>query len=257
MATWTPYSPPPTFAFDASSLKQQWSRLHAGDCEPWPTQGRCQTAWRNFHRGNFQKAFDAGMELGDAGQTVAFKAACVYAGHLEPREKTRQELFLRISDLAAARAKAEPGFANAHYWLAYSLGRYSQGVSVATALAMGIGSRIKNALETTIALEPRHADAHIALGMFHAEIIDKVGALIGSLTYGAKKDTSLKLLQQGLLLTPRSPVALMEYAHALLMLEGDKREEEAAALYRKAASVKPLDASDQLNVRLARAELAA
>jgi hypothetical protein len=40
---------------------------------------------------------------------------------------------------------------------------------------------------SAIALQPRHADAHIALGAFHAEVIDKVGALIGGMTYGAKQ----------------------------------------------------------------------
>ena len=57
----------------------------------------------------------------------------------------------------------------------------------------GLGGKVKGALEQTIKLAPRHADAHIALGAFHAEVIDKVGSLIGSMTYGVKKDTSLAL----------------------------------------------------------------
>ena len=63
--------------------------------------------------------------------------------------------------------------------MAYALGRYSQGISVAKALAQGLGGKVKNALETTIKLAPKHADAHIALGAFHAEVIDKVGSLLG------------------------------------------------------------------------------
>ncbi len=46
---------------------------------------------------------------------------------------------------------------------------------------------MKEALEKTIKLQPRHADAHIALAAFHAEVIDKVGSLIGGMTYGAKR----------------------------------------------------------------------
>ncbi len=47
--------------------------------------------------------------------------------------------------------------------MAYAVGRYGQGISVAKALAQGLGSKVKNALETTIKLAPKHADAHIAL----------------------------------------------------------------------------------------------
>jgi hypothetical protein len=110
-------------------------------------------------------------------------------------------------------------------------------------------------MEKTIALQPHHADAHIGLGTFHAEVIDKVGALIGSMTYGAKKDVGLKLFQQALALNPHSAIAMIEYANALLMLEGDKKMKDATALYEQAAACKPLDAMQRLDVDLAAAEL--
>ena len=99
----------------------------------------------------------------------------------------------------------QPKNANAFYWQAYALGRYAQGISVAKALAQGIGGKVKAALETAIKLAPKHADAHIALGSYHAEVIDKVGAMIGGLTYGAKKDTAIKMYQTALKLNPASP----------------------------------------------------
>ncbi|MFX8297259.1 hypothetical protein ABTL30_19790, partial [Acinetobacter baumannii] len=89
---------------------------------------------------------------------------------------------------AEAQQAEEPKNANAYYWQAYALGRYGQGISVAKALAQGLGSKVKTALETTIKLAPKHADAHIALGAFHAEVIDKVGKLLGK-TQGADTAT--------------------------------------------------------------------
>jgi len=83
-----------------------------------------------------------------------------------------------------------------------------------------------------------------------------VGILIGNMTYGARRETSLKLFQQGLLLTPKSPIAMMEYANSLVMLDGDKRMEDATRLYEKAVAIKPLDAKERLEVDMARAELA-
>jgi tetratricopeptide (TPR) repeat protein len=256
MDTWNSLAKENRFAFDPAGLKKQWPRLHAGDREPVPQHPKVWAAWVHFHNGEFFKAYTAGLKIGLDGMAVACKAACIYATYVEPKEKNRQELYLEIAERAAEHSKVQPEVPNNHYWQAYALGRYSQSVSVAKALAQGIGSKVKNALETTIRLEPRHADAHIALGMFHAEVIDKVGLLIGNLTYGAKKDISLKLFQEGLLLTPKSPMALMEYANAMVMLEGDKRTEEATRLYKKAAATQAADATERLEVALALAELA-
>ena len=138
--------------------------------------------------------------------------------------------------------------------MAYALGRYSQGISVAKALAQGLGSKVKGALETTIKLQPKHADAHIALGAFHAEVIDKVGKLLGK-TQGADAATGLKLYKKALELNPASAIARVEYANGLVMLEGDKRMKEAEALYAEAAACEPMDAMERLDVEMAKAEL--
>jgi hypothetical protein len=86
-------------------------------------------------------------------------------------------------------------------------------------------------------------------------VIDKVGSLIGGMTYGAKKDTGLKLFQEALKLNPGSAICMIEYANALVMLEGDKKMKEATGLYEKAAASEPADAMERLDVEMARAEL--
>jgi tetratricopeptide (TPR) repeat protein len=212
-------------------------------------------AWVLFHNGEFQRAAEAGLQAGGAGLTVANKAACIYANYLEKREKTRLDLFLEAAQRAESLAAAEPQNANAWYWQAYALGRYSQGISVAKALAQGLGGKVKDALERTIQLQPRHADAHIALGAFHAEVIDKVGTLIGGMTYGAKKEVGLKMFEQALRIHPTSPIALIEYANGLVMLEGERKMPQATRLYEQAAALQALDAMERLDVELARTEL--
>ena len=126
---------------------------------------------------------------------------------------------------------------------------------MARALAQGLGGRVKAALEKTIELEPRHADAHIALGTFHAEVIDKVGALIGGMTYGARKDVGLRLFEDGLRLNPGSIIGRIEYANGLVMLEGEDRVPQATRLYEQAATAVPADAAEHLEAALARSEL--
>ncbi len=255
MAKWTPFPHAGAYTFDAASVKKQWARLHIGDAEPCPKDAAVLQAWALFHNGDFEKSATVGLAAGGAGITVANKATAIYANYLEAKEKTRLDLFTQVAERAAAQAADEPDNANAWYWHAYALGRYGQGISVAKALAQGLGSKVKDSLEKAIALSPQHADARIALGAFHAEVIDKVGSLIGGMTYGAKKDTGLRLFQEALKLNPGSAIAMIEYANALVMLEGEKKMKEATALYEKAAAAAPADAMERLDVEMARAEL--
>jgi len=255
MAKWTAFPHTGDYSWDAASLKKQWARLHRGDCEPLPKDAAVLAAWVLFHNGEFQRAAEAGAKAGGAGITVANKATAIYANYLEAKEKTKLDLFMQVAEQAEAQQASEPDNPNAWYWQAYALGRYSQGISVAKALAQGLGGKVKAALERTIALEPKHADAHIALGTFHAEVIDKVGSLIGGMTYGAKKDTGLKLFQAATKLNPTSAIAMVEYANGLVMLDGDKKMKEATKLYEQAAACEPLDAMERLDVDMAREEL--
>ncbi|SHM22568.1 tetratricopeptide repeat protein [Rhizobacter sp. OV335] len=255
MAKWTafPYDAA-EYSFDAASLKKKWARLHAGDAEPLPKDDKVLAAWALFHAGEFQKATEAGLKAGGAGITVANKAQAIYANYLEKNEKTKLALFQEVAERAEAQAAEDPKNANAWYLSAYALGRYSQGISVAKALTQGLGSKVKGALETAIKLQPKHADAHIGLGTFHAEVIDKVGSLLGR-TQGASKEAGLAAFKTALKLNPDSAIAMVEYANGLVMLEGDKKMKEAEQLYADAAAFNPADAMERLDVEMAKAEL--
>ncbi|TFZ05153.1 hypothetical protein EZ313_00270 [Ramlibacter henchirensis] len=255
MGKWAPFPHPGEFDLSPEDVRARWGRLHAGDAEPLPADEAVLNAWTLFHRGEFHKAVEAGLKARGDGITVANKATCIYATYLEKKEKARLELFQEVAQRAEAQAQREPRNAAAWYMQGYSLGRYSQGISVAKALAQGLGGKVKDSLEQAIKLNPRHAEAHLALGAFHAEVIDKVGALIGGMTYGAKRETGLKLFQEALRLHPQSAIGLIEYANGLVMLEGESKMAEATALYERAASMDPADAAERLNVALAQAEL--
>jgi len=255
MAKWAAFPHPGDFQFDAAGVARQWARLHAGDAEPLPADPAVLAAWVAFHNGDFEHATEAGLAAGHAGYTVANKATCIHATYVEKREKARLDLFQLAAQRATEHAQAEPANANAWYLKAIALGRYSQGISVAKALAQGLGSRVKEALERAVALEPRHAEARIALGTFHAEVIDKVGSLIGGMTYGVKRETGVAMFEEALRLNPGSPIGLLEYANGLVMFDGEERVDEATRLYQRAAALPPVDAMERLQVELARADL--
>ncbi len=252
-----PYEQKP-YRYDGDALKRAWERLHAGDREPWPAgkdAEALQDAWRAFHRGDFADAIAAGAKLGARGANVASKSAVVAATYLEEDDGRAIRLLTEAAKRADEAVKKSPDDANAWYLLAFVLGRYAQRVSILKALAEGVGGKVSKALERAVELEPKHADAFIALGLYHAEIIDKVGALAGKLTYGADAAKSVKHFEQALKLNPASAIAHMEYANGLLMLHGDKQKKKAIDLYRKAAAMKPMDAMERLDVEQAKAEL--
>ncbi|HET6263905.1 MAG TPA: hypothetical protein VFD95_03560 [Usitatibacter sp.] len=256
MAKWKSFPhPSKAYVYAGEALKRNWDRLHRGDCEPYPKDGAAQEAWRLFHQGKFAEAVEAGLAAGGAGLTAANKAQVIYASGVETKDAARVALLEEVMERAQAQAKAEPKNANAHYLFAYAAGRYSQRISVAKALAQGYGGRIRAALEAALKLQPKHADAHIAMGAWHAEILDKVGALVGGLTYGAKKDAGEEHFRKALKLAPDSPIAHVEMANGLVMIHGKKAVEEATRLYARAADIEPRDAMERLDVEAARAEI--
>ncbi len=255
MARWTAYPYAGDYNFDSSAITQRWLDLHCGDLEPLPAKSQVLQAWIHFHNGDFHKAATLGHELGHDGLSVYCKATCTHAMYLEKHEERRLDLFLQVAKLAEQRALEQPENYNAHYWWAFALGRYSQGLSVAKALAQGLDNKVKSQLENVIRQQPRHADAHLALGNFHAETIDKVGSLIGAMAYGVNKDIGLKLFTRAMQLNNESPRCMVEYARALLMLDGDKMMDEATTLYQLATRTQPRDAMERLEVEVAKAEL--
>ncbi|MDM0114704.1 hypothetical protein QTI66_21305 [Variovorax sp. J22R133] len=253
---WTriPYADVPRF--DARTVLAKWTRLQAGQGKPAQPCADLAEGWALYHSGDFEQAAAIGLQHGPEGLALANRAVAIYANYLEPREAVRLTLFRQVADRTAAQIAAEPDNCQALYWHAYSLGRYSQGISVARALAQGLGGKVKATLERVIALQPEHADAHVSLGVFHAEVIDKVGPLVARMTYGARADTAVALFERGLALNPDAPGNLMEYANGLLMIYGDSRQAEAKSLFEKAAAFTPADARERLDVELAKAGLA-
>ena len=253
---WTKFAHAGDYAYDAAALRKHWPRLHRGDCEPLPKDAAALGAWQAFHAGEFGAAVEKGTAAGGAGVNAAVKAQVVYAIKLEKSAEARKSLLDEAMRWAEARRAEAPKDANAHYLYAFAAGRYGQEISVAKALAQGLGGKIKEALTTAIRLEPKHADAHIAYGAYQAEVIDKVGALVAGMTYGATKDSAVEHYAKALEIHPDSAIARVEYANGLIMLFGKSRLADAEALYQEAAQCKPVDAMERLDVELAKAELA-
>lgn len=277
MAKWAAF-PHPDKAFDyaGDKLAKAWAKLHAGDQEPFPDEKHVakllkarpalgkdagkladalQDAWRAFHRGDFHEAYEAGVALKALGASVAVKAGGIHATYLVKSDKEKVARYEALARLAQAAIDALPGEANSHYRNAYALGRYSQCLSIAQALAQGIAGKVRASLDATLKIAPKHAEARTALGLYHAEIVGKVGGMLAKLTYGASAAEAEKQLKEALKLTPDSPIAWIEYGNMLLLLHGDKREDDVAEAYQKASKLKPHDAMEALDAAWARDQI--
>ena len=242
------------FEYPGKKLEKAWDRLHAGDREPWPKDDAIQHAWRSFHSGNFAAAVDTALSFGDSAHVVANKASGIYADYLEEDDGVKQAIYTAGIARAESATAADPDNPNSHYFHAYHLGRYSQSISIAKALSQGLGGKIKKSLDRTIELEPLHAEAHTALGLYHAEVISKVGKLVGSMTYGASGNKSMEHFREAIRIS-HAPIAWIEYGNGLYLLYGEKRVDESNDAYAKAAAMKPIDAMQALDVDYARNSL--
>ncbi|MFD2366759.1 hypothetical protein [Pseudoduganella sp. GCM10020061] len=254
---WKPFPyPSADYEYSSATLKRAWPALHAGDAEPWPRSAALVGAWIDFHAGRFEQAAQAGLERGLAGYSVANKASCMQAVYLSDRTR-KCALLLEVAERCTHQQKEQPDSAAAFYWHAFALGRHAQEISVLEALARGVAGQVRSSLDTTLRLEPRHADAHIALGVYHAEIIDKVGALVGALTYGASRDEALRHFRRALELIPGSAIARVEYARGLQLIDGRAGAAQARELREQAAASTAHDAMERLDIERARQEIAA
>ena len=269
------------FGYKDSCLLDAWSDLHRGDCIEFPDTDwversleqvpdaapasfdgdlsalavKIQNAWRCFHSGDFQQACALSKQCGQLAHAPANKAAGIYATYLAPDEAIQQACYLSAIARAESAIEVLADDPNSHYFHAFNLGRYSQSISVIKALSQGVGGKIHTSLQNTLELQPDHAEAHTALGMYHAEIINKVGKMIGKMTYGASGSKALKHFDHALKLTPNSPIAHIEYGNGLYLLFEDERLDEVTDLYVRATELTPLDAMEKLDIEAALAEL--
>ncbi|WP_374501742.1 hypothetical protein [Zoogloea sp.] len=267
------------YRYGGTALQSNWSRLHRGDREPYPSVDSLdallranpalapsvpsaevlvpilEDAWRAYHAGDFADAVDRGLAAGPVGLVVSARAAAVYASHLEENEARRIAILKGVVESCSALVQLAPNWANAWYVHGLALGRFSQNISVVRALSQGLGGKVRDSLQRAIDLEPGHADAHVGLGVYHAEVIDKVGALMAAFTYGARRTAVTEHFEAARALHPQSPVVLAEYARSTVLAFGNLHQGRAHQIFGEAAACQPADALERLDVEWALGEI--
>jgi len=237
------------------NLRQHWDELHAGNREAFPEHESLQEAWRCYHLGDFAKAVNIGLEMGGEGTVPAAFAGTIYAQYIEQDEGKKSEIFKAVMDWCEKAIADGHSSANLHYIFAVAMGRYSQFISMIEALAQGFGGRMKEQVDRCIELDDEHAEGHVTLGAWNAELSDKAGAMMAKMLYGATKDGAFENYDRALAIAPDSPVPYIEYAAGLEILFGDAKKDEVIARLEAAMEKPAVDAMQRLDQEKARKHL--
>lgn len=198
--------------------------------------------------GKFQEAYEAGLRLGSAeGLILAAKAASYFAGY-QAKDNEKADWFGRAEAAARRAIQANNDNAEAYFELARAQGRLSQYRGILESL--GLASGIKENLDRTIRLNPRHAGAKVALALWHHSLISKnVGWL-----YGANGNQIMPLFNEAIQLEPQTIIHKVELA-GVLAAQGKK--EDARKQYEAALAIAAKTAADRFDLERARREMAA
>lgn len=196
--------------------------------------------------GKFQEAYDAGIKQGNtAGLIDAAQAASFYAAY-QARDNEKAEWFGKAEAAAKRAIQADPQNPGGYFELARAQGRLAQYRGILESL--GLASSIKDALDKTLKLNPKHAGAKVALALWHQGLVSKgVGWL-----YGANGGVVIPLFQEAIALEPDTIIHKVEYAGVLAQMG---KKDEARAQYQAALALAPKTAADRYDLERAKREL--
>lgn len=250
---WHATDPAYTTALTKTDLKKLWKQLHAADLAPVPS-GDLLDAWLAYHNGDFAEALRLGRSLGSIGLPVVIRAVVAYTDYVCEDDKTSERLLHLAYEYGIETSEGAHFDYNCEFTTAVAMGRYSQSISITKALHQGFGGKIKKSLAKVLEHQPNHAEAHIALALFHAEVINKVGATLGGITYGARSKSAIEHCEHALSLAP-TPINLIEAGNVYILLKGEDAVAKATKLYEQAAAMQPLDCVQALDVDFAQSQL--
>ncbi len=196
-----------------------------------------------FADGRFLEAAELGEALGTSdGYALAARSLAVYA-HYEASEEEWDEIIDRAMKMGDEAVSADSTNPEAYYQSVHAVGRYAKRAGTITALRKGLGGKVRDLLEATLALDPDHIGAHMGFGGWHADIA--ASGFIARRMYGARKEEAVVYYERALELAPESKVVIYEYATRLPELDKEGGRERALAMLEKAIALPVRDAYEE------------
>ncbi len=194
-----------------------------------------------YAEGSFMKAADLARVLDTSeGYVLAANSLAIYGYYIAP-DSEKGDLFMQAAELARKAIRLDATNPDAHLQLAQAMGRQAQAIGKMEALNEGYASKVRDAIQEALRLDPNMADAHLSLGAWHAGAVSTGGFFAGML-YGAKEKDALAYFERALELAPQEKNVLLEYALGLLSLDANDSQGKARDLLARMISIPPKDA---------------
>lgn len=209
-----------------------------------------QQAWRFHYEGKFKEAYELGMQLGPAGAVPAIYAKLMYSTFMISSPKDKLASFREAASQSEALLPLTPGYNFAEFGLLYARVRILERLNTAQALATGfLGSTQKSLLQFT-ENNPKNSLYPTTLGGIQAGVVERVGSMIGRVTYGATAARTIDRFEQALKLEGNLPVIYNEYVVALSRIDAEDYQKRIQSLAQQCATLTPFSAEEALNQAL-------
>lgn len=226
--------------------------LAEGDAAPLAKE--IQEVWRLHYQGQYKDAYQLGMQLGAAGAVPAIYSKLMYATFMVTDPTEKLAMFREAAAQSEDLLPLTPGYDFAEFGLLYARVRILERLNTTAALATGFLGSTQKSLRTFVERNPHNSLYPTTLGGIQAGVVERVGSMIGRVTYGATANRTIERFEQALNLEGNLPVIYNEYIVALSRISSKKHQNKIQTLAAKCATLTPFSAEEALNQALCASE---
>jgi tetratricopeptide (TPR) repeat protein len=211
-----------------------------------------QQVWRLHYQGDYEQAYKLGMTLSPAGLFPAIYAKLIHATYLIKDHDKKEERFVEVDRILAKTLPLAQDYDFIIFGDAYQKARRLELMTTNAATTSGLLGPTQDKLKRLHTKFPRNPIYSAILAGIDAGIIERVGGFIGSITYGADEEESIKLFQQAIKAQPNLAVLYNEFSQAILRLDDSDYNELLLTLLNQCVNLTIYSAEEALNQRSCR-----
>ena len=206
-----------------------------------------QEVWRLHFSGQFEQAYELGMQLGPVGEIPAIYSRLVHATLLVDDEDDKMEEFDAAAGLSNEGLALAPEYDFAVFGLVYAKVRMLELMSTGEARSSGYIQIAQEKLDELQEHSPDNGAYPLTRAGLEAGIVERVGSFLGSISYGATESSALKNFEHAKKLLPDMAIVYNEYSVGLKRLDDNDFDKEIRKLLTTCSQLTPVNAEDALN----------
>ena len=206
-----------------------------------------QEVWRLHYSGQYEKAYELGMQLGPVGEVPAIYSRLVHATLLINDHDDKMEEFEEAAALSNEGLALAPEYRFAEFGLVYAKVRMLELMSTGEARSSGYIPIAQDKLDKLQEYAPDRGAYPLTRGGLEAGIVERVGSFLGSITYGATESSAIENFEKAQKLLPDMAIVYNEYSVGLIRLDEDDFRKEIRKLLNTCMNIEPVNAEDALN----------